>query len=209
MTRDLDETLPQMLTKQMEAPRPGRRAQAKFSHELSYGRHFGPAPRKCRHAAVLVLLRWDGSEWSVPLTKRPSGRDIHSGQICCPGGGIEANEDAEAAALRECNEEIGWAPTRDAILGRLSPLFVYASNNLVSCVLATTAARPRWQADEREVAELIEVPLKHLCDPTSIAQTSIIRNGISMRARCYRWKHHDIWGATAMILAELVAMLTE
>ena len=200
---DLD--LPQLLRSRLQQPLPGRIAQQEYSHELSYGRHFGPTRSNARQAAVLVLLRWDGDQWLVPLTRRPPG-GIHSGQICFAGGGIDAGERVIDAALRECHEETGWRPPKSDVLGELTPIYVYASNNFVSCVVATTTQTPSWAPDDREVAELLEVPFAHLCTDDQQHETTIQRHGVTTRARCFRWQSYDIWGATSMILAELKAV---
>ena len=201
---DID--LPRRLRARLARPLPARAAQRIYSHALSYGRHFGPPFANARQAAVLVLLRWDGAQWLLPLTCRPQG-GIHAGQICFAGGGIDAGESEVDAALRECREETGWSPERGEVLGQLSPIYVYASNNYVSCVLAATDSQPNWTPDEREVAELIEVPLAHLCNDASNHTTTVTRRGFSTEARCFRWKQYDIWGATSMIISELKATI--
>lgn len=201
-----DIQLSQRLTDRLAKPLPGRSAQRVYSHELSYGRHFGPRRINARQAAVLVLLRWDGAQWLVPLTRRQTG-GVHSGQICFAGGGIDPGEGVIDAALRECQEETGWAPTKTDVLGQLSPIYVYASNNSVSCVVAATEHRPTWNPDDREVAELLEVPLQHLCTDEAGHETTIEKHGLSTTAKCFRWKSYDIWGATSMIISELKTVI--
>jgi 8-oxo-dGTP pyrophosphatase MutT (NUDIX family) len=201
-----DRDLPDRLRLRLAQRLPGRSAQRAYSHELSYGRHFGPVRENARQAAVLVLLRWDGNQWLVPLTRRQQG-GIHSGQICFAGGGIDPGETVVDAALRECHEETGWEPTKADVIGQLSPIYVYASNNFVSCVVATTSTEPIWNPDEREVAELLEVPLQHLCTDEDQHETTIRRHGSTIQARCFRWQSYEIWGATSMIISELKAVI--
>lgn len=202
----LDVELPDRLRKRLQEPLPGRAAQRIYSHELSYGRHFGPPHENARNAAVLVLLRWNGEEWLLPMIRRVSG-GVHSGQICFAGGGVEPGESPVEAAIRECSEEMGWAPQRTDVLGTLSPLYVFASNNDVQCVIAATTATPLWRPDGREVAELLEVPLKQLCSGDSKHEMAIRHHGFETRAKCFRWQSHHIWGATAMILSELTSIV--
>lgn len=201
--------LPSKLRQRLADTLPGRRAQQLFSHELSYGRHFGPPLDSARQAAVLVLLRWDGTQWLLTLTRKQQGQGIHSGQICFAGGGIERGETDTEAALRECQEETGWAPPQSAVVGRLSPIYVYASNNMVSCIVAATLDEPTWQPDDREVGEILEVPLKPLCAQREPMFTQFERHGMRTKARCFRWQDYDIWGATSMMVAELQAVLTK
>ena len=198
--------LAQHLAQQLRKPLPGRVAQRSFAHPMGYGRHHGPAPRFARQAAVLVLVYWDGSQWILPMTRRVA-KGIHASQICFPGGGLNQGETAVDAALRECQEETGWSPEEGEIVGRLSPLFVYASNNLVQPYVAVTRERPDWHPDAREVAEVIDVPLHHLCTDGKIHQTTLERFGLPRTAPCFRWKSYDIWGATSMIISELRTVL--
>jgi 8-oxo-dGTP pyrophosphatase MutT (NUDIX family) len=202
----LDANLPHQLQRRLSQQLPGREAQRLYSHELSYGRHFGPSLDTARRAAVLVLMRWDGEQWLLPLTRRPKG-GMHSGQICFAGGGIDPGETTIDAALRECQEETGWSPQKAEVIGQLSPIYVYASNNDVACVVAATCHTPSWNPDEREVAELLEVPLRHLCTDDSDHEITIQRHGLQTRAKCFRWQSYEIWGATSMIISELKAVI--
>lgn len=202
-----DSNLPARLRTRLSQPLPGRDAQRPFAHKLSYGRHFGPPKINARKAAVLVLLYRDDEQWVFALTRKQQNQGIHSGQICFAGGGLEPGETDIDAALRECHEETGWAPPETAVVGRLSPLYVYASNNLVSCIVAATTESPTWDPDQREVAELIPVPVRPLVDDEHVHFTSFQRYGLNNQARCFRWKSYDIWGATSMMIAELIASL--
>lgn len=206
LNNQLDINLKDRLVRRLSEPLPGRPAQQLFSHELSYGRHFGPVLRQSRLAAVLVLLRWDGERWLLPMTKRTRG-GVHSGQICFAGGGLEFGETPVEAALRECMEETGWSPRCSEVLGTMSPLYVYASNNFVNVIVAATCSNPDWHPDKREVAELIEVPLQAICADDATHYTTIDRLGYQSRARCFRWQQHSIWGATSMILSELKSII--
>lgn len=207
--KSLDIDLPQRLTAALASGNlPGRAVQRPYAHPLGYGRHYGPAPDFARQAAVLVWMYWSGSEWVLPLTKRVA-RGIHASQICFAGGGLSHGETPEAAALRECEEEMGSAPTKADVLGQLSPIYVYASNNLVRCVVATTHERPTWRPDPSEVAEIIDVPLRHLCQDPELHSTELRRRGLPTTAPCFRWKTYDIWGATSMMIAELKAVILQ
>lgn len=201
-----DENLPLLLRHHLGEELPGQPARRAYSHPQSYGRHCGPAPSFARQAAILVFVYWDGQQWLLPLTRR-SAKGIHASQICFAGGGLEGNEHARDAALRECHEEMGWAPPARDILGQLSPIFVYASNNLVSCFVAATLEKPTWNPDPREVAQILEVPLRHLYEDDMVHATELDRFGLSSTAPCFRWKSYDIWGATSMVISELKAVM--
>src|SRR5687768_9711616 len=111
---DLPARLSQLLR---EGTLPGRAAQAKFEPQLSYGRHFGPAPDNARLAAVMILLFPDGEDWRLPLVLRPVSLTAHGGQIGLPGGAVDPGESSDQAALRELTEELGVGAEGVELLG--------------------------------------------------------------------------------------------
>ena len=137
--------------------------------QLAYGRHRGPVFGEARRAAVLIALYLDPMlGWVTPLTLRPDDLEHHPGQISFPGGRVEPNEGEEEAARREFAEELGVVPSQAITVGRLSPIFVYASHHLVSPFVAVMPGPSlSWNPDPREVAEVIEFPLGKLYEQKS------------------------------------------
>ncbi len=201
--------LPDRLVERLQRPLPGWRAQARFQPELSFGRHRGPAPVGARPAAVLVLLYPQSEQWHVPLMLRPMHMPDHGGQVSLPGGMIEAGESSQQAALREYTEELGASAKDLHVLGQLSPLYLFASNFQITPWIASTDAAPAWQPSQREVERLLEVPVSHLLDPANTGHVERRQRGLAFRAPCFKWQSERIWGATSMILAELVATIAE
>ena len=188
---------------------PGRRGQARFEPELSFGRHAGPAPDNARQGAVMILLyRHDGG-WQIPLTLRPLTMSEHPGQISLPGGALDADETTYEAALRELEEELGVGQVGIDPIGELTSLYVFGSNFLVTPWLAKIKTRPKFVANPAEVAEILEMPLTHLLDVRSHGHHEHTRGAVSLRAPHIQWQKHRIWGATAMILGELAALVEE
>jgi 8-oxo-dGTP pyrophosphatase MutT (NUDIX family) len=177
-----------------------------MSPDLSFGRHAGPAPVTARAAAVMLLLFRRDGRWRVPLTQRPAGLVRHGGQISLPGGRIEPGETVDAAARRELAEELGIESQVD-LLGPLPQCYVYASDYVVAPRVAVTAAEPIWRPDASEVERVVELPLDVLTDPASIGRMSIQRGPLVLHAPCFMFGGDRIWGATAVILAELADML--
>ncbi len=171
----------------------------------------------CRRAGVLALLYplnageagGSSDDLGVVLTRRTDRLDSHSGQISFPGGSMDPGEDAVAAALRETHEELGVDPARAEVLGRLSPLYIPPSGFCIYPVVAFTAQRPAFAPNAGEVAEVLEVPLAHLLDPATRREEVWSLRGEDVCVPFYAVGPHKIWGATAMVLCELLALLGE
>ena len=175
-----------------------------------------------RTAATLVLLYPDAAgEPCLVLTQRQPSLRAHSGQISLPGGAIEPGETPEDAARREAHEEIGVAVGAREILGRLTPIYVPPSRFRVWPVVACLAARPDFRRQESEVAAVIEAPVAVFTDPATrrrrwraLAGTPAEVAGADAFDVPFfavpddspdGSADHEVWGATAMMLAEFAA----
>ena len=195
----------------------GNQARSSMSPALAYGRHRGPARDTSRSAAVVIALFQDAAgQWMIPLTMRPRSLQHHGGQICLPGGRVESNETASEAALREYEEELGLTPNPVLHCGELSPLYVFASDNLVRPIVVTIEPpKSDWCPDPVEVAEVILLPLKTLLTSPRgerVRTRQVCQEGspvgeLTYRAPLIQCVEHEIWGATAMILDELAQLL--
>jgi 8-oxo-dGTP pyrophosphatase MutT (NUDIX family) len=163
----------------------------------------------CRRAGVLVLFYPRDAELSLVLTRRTDQVDSHRGQISFPGGSTDPGEDAAATALREAHEELGVDPACVEVLGELSPLYIPPSGFCVYPVVGYTAERPEFVPNPIEVAEVLEVSLAHLLDPATRGEEVWPIRGADVRVPFYRVGHHKVWGATAMMLCELLTLLSK
>jgi 8-oxo-dGTP pyrophosphatase MutT (NUDIX family) len=184
-------------------------ARTTFSPSLAYGRHFGPPAPSARRAAVLVMLEPRAGQWTIPVTVRPDYLPDHPGQISLPGGRLEAGESHQQAAEREFLEELGCAVEADQIVGELSPLYVYHSDYLVRCFVAISPRTFAYQPCPQEVAKVIHLPLVDLCSCSASPATrgEFTRGLAQWSAPVIPSGEAVIWGATAMILAELKPIL--
>lgn len=192
----------------LAGPLPGRAAQMGMAPRPRPGNNAFEQPRAdTRQGGVLILFYPYGGRLTLPLILRPTYTGVHSGQVSLPGGGREAGDaDLTATALREAYEEVGVEPGQVQVLGRLSPLYVFASNYLVQPTVAWCAGRPAFKLDPYEVALLIETPLADLLDERNRREESWQLRGYTAQVPYFSIQGQTVWGATAMILSELLAL---
>ncbi len=161
-----------------------------------------------KEAAVLVLLYPDANkQTNMVFILRTSYNGHHAGQIAFPGGKKEDLDiDFQATALRETQEEIGVSPDLIEVKRALTPLFIPISNFKVYPFLAIAKQTPDFSIDPKEVQRLIELPFKEILynDLVHINHDYFEK---SYELKAFQIGKYRIWGATAMILAEVVALL--
>ncbi|CAG9165147.1 putative Nudix hydrolase NudL [Cupriavidus laharis] len=168
--------------------------------------------RSLRQAAVLVPIveRQDGL--TVLLTERNANLSAHAGQISFPGGSQESYDLSRIdTALRETEEEVGLVRDFVEVLGAL-PDYITGTGFHVSPVVGLVRDGFTLRPDASEVADVFEVPLAFLMDPSHHER------------RLFRWVdgermfyampfpregggHRFIWGATAGMLRNLYHLL--
>ena len=195
----------------LAAALPGRPAQALMAPLPRPGWHPDDRPDEpARQSGVLVLLYSLKGRLHVPLILRPTYDGTHSGQVAFPGGGIEEGDrDLTETALREAYEELGIAPNDVQVLGALTELYIRPSNYEVYPTVGRLDAKPIFRPDPSEVAQLLEVPLTDLLDPTNQRREQWHLADRSALVPYYAIQEQTIWGATAMILSELLAVVRE
>ncbi|HRA79565.1 MAG TPA: CoA pyrophosphatase [Burkholderiaceae bacterium] len=166
-----------------------------------------------RDAAVLVPIVAHAAGTTVLLTQRTLHLRHHSGQVAFPGGRVEAGDPSPVdAALREAHEEVGLAPSRVEVIGRL-PEYLTGTGFRVTPVVGLILPGFEPRPDPTEVAQVFEVPLAFLMDPRHHQRRSV-RMDAGERlffAMPYRAPgavdEHFIWGATAAMLRNLYRLL--
>jgi len=166
-------------------------------------------PGPPRLGGVLLLLYEPDDELYLVLTRRRDNLGSHAGQVSLPGGRREESETLVATALRETHEEIGVPPSAVIILGHLSPLYILPSDYEVHPFVAwyQDGNQPIFIPESREVAEIIEVPLRYLLDPDTRREEPWQLYGQEIMVPYFAVGEHKVWGATAMMLSEFMERL--
>ena len=172
---------------------------------------FEPQSALPKASSVLLLLypvQGDALPGTV-LIKRVIDNGVHSGQISFPGGRQDDTDvSAIHTALREAKEEIGLNSSRLEVLGTLSPLYVSPSNYLIQPVVAFSCDPGQLVPNPSEAEYLIHLRLQNL--ESFRTEVDLEVRGFTLRnVPCFATNGQIIWGATAMILQELIDILRD
>jgi 8-oxo-dGTP pyrophosphatase MutT (NUDIX family) len=178
--------------------------------QLAESEHNYQHPLPLRSAAVLIALvepDIEGDGLQVLLTKRASHLKHHPSQVSFPGGKVEQEDKSLIdTALREAFEEIGLSADAVKIAGKLPP-YQTISGFHVTPVVAVVARAQIYQIDKNEVAEIFQVPLQHFLTTNDHHVFVASKNGKQHNVHFLPYKHYNIWGATAVMLKDLVSHL--
>ena len=94
---------------------------------LPNGRETELAIVRHRPSVVLIPIQDDGRIVMIRQYRHALKRDIWE----LPAGNVDSGESAEAAAARECEEEIGQVPTRVERLGSFYPTPGYCDEEMI------------------------------------------------------------------------------
>ena len=165
-------------------------------------------PSDAKQSAVLLVLYPGAEGISFPLIERSAYEGVHSRQISLPGGQTDPGDASHVhTALREAEEEIGLSKNEVRVIGQLSELYIPPSNFIVQPVIAVSEVRPRFVLDPVEVASLIETPVLPLLDGHFSGTSMVKARGMEYEVPSFTIQGHVVWGATAMMLSELVVVM--
>jgi 8-oxo-dGTP pyrophosphatase MutT (NUDIX family) len=169
-----------------------------------------PAPG-ARAAAVLAPFFEEDGEARVILTKRPETMPSHQGEISFPGGKLHPDHDATLrdAALREAEEEIGLRPDDVEVVAELDSLATVASRFAITPFVGLIDCRPPLVANPAEVVAVIDVPVSELLDDAVFREEVWWFEAADRPMFFYELPGETVWGATARILTDFLAHLTQ
>ena len=200
----------QKLAHKIIEPLPGDALHQKFApfgRSLKYDPESGLSlPKK---GAVMLLISPDESgNPSILFTLRKANLKNHGGQISFPGGRFNEDEvDAVDVAIRECFEETGINIAKNQIMGNLTPLYIMPSNFDVQPVVALIDHKPEHKIQVEEVEEVFFITLFDLINAELNTVNIELKEGLTLQSPAFIHQERVIWGATAMILNEMLALL--
>lgn len=200
-------TFTEQLRQRLQKPLPGETAHQKMASSARYRLGIRPNERTRRSAVLICFYPYQNSIY-LPLILRPQYDGVHAGQMAFPGGRMERfDENLTRTALREAQEEVGIRVTDVKVLGLLTELFIPPSNFYVQPVVGMLPYRPDFYPDPREVEAVIQVDLETLLDETIVGDSQIEVRGVLVDAPFYEIQGHRVWGATAMMISELLMVM--
>jgi 8-oxo-dGTP pyrophosphatase MutT (NUDIX family) len=161
-----------------------------------------------RQAAVLVALFEEAGETRVVLTRRSSSLRSHRSEVSFPGGQADAGETLVDAALREAWEEVALGPSTVEIIAALGSLTTVSSGALITPFVGILPGRPVLSANPFEVELVFDVALVDLLVEGVHHAELWERGEIEIELQFFEVPSDIIWGATARILVELLALVT-
>jgi 8-oxo-dGTP pyrophosphatase MutT (NUDIX family) len=200
----------EILSSELRKVLPGTEVQWEMASSDRMIKNFPRTPGPdAAQAGVLVLLYPVEGSINTVLMQRHDYPGVHGGQISFPGGKREASDpDIIQTALREAEEETGVKSSNMNVLGILTPLFIPVSNINVTPVVAWADYKPVFTHQEEEVVFLFDAELKRLLDKSILKVKPFDIRGEMINVKYFDYDGHVIWGATAMILNELLAIIS-
>lgn len=192
----------------LQQPLPGLTAHSVMASETRLKLKMPSPNERTRESAVLILFYPSDNQVFIPLILRPQYDGVHGGQMAFPGGRAEKeDEHLERTALREAQEEIGVRVSDITVLGKLTKLFIPPSNFYVQPVVGFMTHKPDFYPDPREVDKVIEITLENLKNPKIIGRKTLFVRGIEVDTPFYEILNTTVWGATAMMVSELLMII--
>jgi 8-oxo-dGTP pyrophosphatase MutT (NUDIX family) len=202
----------ELLKQKFQLPLPGLSSQLKMAppNRVKELLQHEDTMALARQSAVMVLLYHDEGILKTVFIQRSLYDGIHSGQISFPGGKFEPFDSSfEETALRETREEIGVNALQIELIGKLTELYIPPSNFMVKVFVGYCAHKPEYTIDKREVQRVIEVELSSLNNEKVKSLMEILSSTTANKITvpCYDVNNVQIWGATAMIISELLDLI--
>lgn len=163
-----------------------------------------------RDSAVAVLLFEKDGSIHTTLIQRPEYDGTHSKQIAFPGGKKDAEDiNLEYTARRESFEEISLPWGHGELITELTTVYIPVSKFKVNPFLFFLDNEPEFIPDAREVESIFTFDIFDLRKDEILKRKDLITStGFKHKNVPYfEINGKVVWGATALMLAELKAIL--
>ena len=164
-----------------------------------------PAPKTPALTTDIIIELKDRADVPIVLIRRKN--PPHGWAL--PGGFVDVGESVEQAAVREAEEEMGIQEKDVRLLGELVDVCTISTDYCISPFLALIPYPYPFKVNHHEIKEVIEVPLSALRDGRQFREETHEKDGQTFPVYFYQYQNHTIWGATARILKQLLALLPE
>ena len=157
-------------------------------------------------AAVLFPLIEKNNQLNVILTTRSKDLPSHPGQVCFPGGKLEKTD----KNLIECEDCTFTVTDHSAKTTNFSSKFddcVTGTNYKVTPFIGLIDSNYIPVIQEKEVADIFEVPLDYFIEKNNKKLESANYKGKSYTYYQYNWKDKKIWGSTARIIVNFCEIM--
>ena len=158
-------------------------------------------------SAIVIPFLEIKKEAHLLFTIRTDKVEHHKGQISFPGGAREIQDKSlKDTAIRECYEEVGIPKNMINIIGRFDD-FPTITNFLVTPFAATIPYPYPKIINEKEVEDILEVPLELFLTDKAFEVKQWQRKGKEYPVYFYYFKQNVIWGATAFIFNRFIEQI--
>ena len=161
-----------------------------------------------QQAAVLAPVLTREGNTCVLFTRRAEHLGEHPGQMSFPGGSREPEDGTlRATALREADEEIGLRGEEVTVVGRLDDIQTVTGYSVRPFV--GQIPDREYDPDEREVAEVVALPVSSLTNPTNYESERRDHPVYGThRIHYFYVGAYTVWGATGVMLTQLLELTT-
>ena len=159
--------------------------------------------KQYRLASILVVIY--GEEPIIVMTEKPKHMKFHAGEISFPGGKLDSKDsDLLQTALRETNEEIGLAISKEQIIGQLEPVVTLNSGFIILPFISVIDEIPSLSAN-CEVEKIYHIPLESFLKTE--AKDPDPSHNIIQEMYTFEYQNQIVWGASARILKQIQSCL--
>jgi 8-oxo-dGTP pyrophosphatase MutT (NUDIX family) len=158
-------------------------------------------------AVVAIIIKTNNEPSKLVLIKRNEYDGHHSGQMAFPGGKKDQSDlSLKHTALRELEEEIGIQLNESQLI-ELKPHWVHVSNYWIQPYYVVLNKNLDYHINKREINRIFEIPVAFFKKKESLDYHELEFMKEKIVAPRYYYESEEIWGATAVMLYQLINLI--